>query len=1059
MRPPRGYFRTHDGVIALSLVLACGLALAYFTARTFVNVLPRQYSLDFGRARWIQHDGWAPSAYFRKTLYLSESVHLAWIEVSASDRFVLYVNGIVVNKNSFATARPAAVVDLKSFLRPGKNVISVYIARLYYPGNAQLLVRGFYSLQNAPVTEFRSDAGWKVSNKPDGIVGGLQWFDPLLEDSLWANAQETVSGEVFPTIQPVEIDPRIFETGPRGFWLGPTASAALDATFQSLETLPLLHGATWLQVAATGSYDVVINGQLAICQRSPQQTKLLFPNSPSVVPVSTIAAPGNGRIASPLSTLTNTVQAVSPSETTSVPTLTAYDVSRFMRTGANSVSVHVRCEADTPAVLVTGQTELPGNRLKIFASDGRWQVFEQIAGTISTTLAVVLGPYDMRPRGMLPQVPALPQSVPASDLWTFIEGLVTLFIVGIVVLLLWLAAASWLERTRGWSADQSLTCAALLHLPTLAVLLLLWLLSYDVRFRPDWCFKPVIVFAAFLCLLMSQLLLLFPYRSHTKTESSPPQSHSRWKILAFSAVILLGFCLRLHDLTYVSLSSDEMALIRMAGGVISSGYPHKMRGTVDSILATYELVSYTLAASIALLGHSEFAYRLPSLIFSTGTVALIGFVGTRMMSWRVGFIAALIYACFPPSIVWAHNAFYPSEEQFLSLLTFWLFYEGIRGSELRPRYLTYASIAFTLAYFAWEGSGFNLPALFVAIIAIRWSDCRWMKDWHLWRCSVVISCIVVSQLAYRQLTINSYTTIGFSLSDVTTPTLAFRNLISYNPTYYLNVLFFSDINFVLSLFVFGGFLFCWRDRAIRYLAVILFALNLCYTNLLPAYAPRYCYNSEVLLILAGVGIFFKILDGIRSLGGATVPKGALSLLRWAGAAALTGIFVLATNEFLVKSFRLSAASLGHPDFYRVGYYGTDHRGPATFIRKRFQPGDGLIIFNPSVFEYYYGNQSDYSVNTLLNTKMNYDPGREDPTYGDKFMGRPLIRSLDEFRNAVTHFPRVWVVTPTKSETTVLTPDVSTFLNEHGRVVFETYRLQVCLIEGTQRTASTRQAVN
>src|SRR5262249_5750878 len=87
------------------------------------------------------------------------------------------------------------------------------------------------------------------------------------------------SGEVFPTIQPVGIDPKIFEIRPAAVWLGQKIGGALDATFESAERLPLVRGATWLQVAATGSYDVIINDRLALSQARPQQTKLPFAES------------------------------------------------------------------------------------------------------------------------------------------------------------------------------------------------------------------------------------------------------------------------------------------------------------------------------------------------------------------------------------------------------------------------------------------------------------------------------------------------------------------------------------------------------------------------------------------------------------------------------------------------------------------------------------------------------------------------------------------------------------------------------------------------------------
>jgi hypothetical protein len=138
------------------------LALAFFTWRTFVDQPPLQYSLDFGRARWIEHGGVSPAAYFRKTLYISGNVERAWIQVSATDQYVLYVNGILVKSDWFAAARPSGIFDVKHLFREGKNVIAVYVPRTYYPGNAQLLVHGSYATRTAPLIEFRSDAWWKV---------------------------------------------------------------------------------------------------------------------------------------------------------------------------------------------------------------------------------------------------------------------------------------------------------------------------------------------------------------------------------------------------------------------------------------------------------------------------------------------------------------------------------------------------------------------------------------------------------------------------------------------------------------------------------------------------------------------------------------------------------------------------------------------------------------------------------------------------------------------------------------------------------------------------------
>jgi hypothetical protein len=345
------------------------------------------------------------------------------------------------------------------------------------------------------------------------------------------------------------------------------------------------------------------------------------------------------------------------------------------------------------------------------------------------------------------------------------------------------------------------------------------------------------------------------------------------------------------------------------------------------------------------------------------------------------------------------------------------------------------------------------------MFAVRWGDYRWIKDWHLWRCFIVVAVIVVSQLSFRQLTISAYDAVGYSLSDVTSPQNVYRDLLVYNPTYYLKVLFFSEVNYVLSIFVFGGFLFCWRNLAIRYLVVVLFTSELCYTNLLPFYAPRYCYNAEVLLILAGVAIFFRMRDRIAQLGGHDLSGGLLRVWRWSGVAALTLVFVLASNEFVVQSFRLSENAETPALFGRLGYYKTDHRGAARFVAERLEGGDGVVAFMPHIFEFYSGKQTDYSINTFLNEKMTYDGGMGHPQFIDKFRGRPLIRSAEEFRDILSRYKRLWVVVPIHDENELMSPDMWALLDQHGRVAFESYREQVILVEAAQSAASGQKTAN
>ena len=81
-----------------ALVLACGLVLGYYIQQTYFSPKQRQYQLDFGDAQWIEPPKDAPTAYFRKEVFLSVPPEQAWLEIAATDNYGLFVNGDVVGK-------------------------------------------------------------------------------------------------------------------------------------------------------------------------------------------------------------------------------------------------------------------------------------------------------------------------------------------------------------------------------------------------------------------------------------------------------------------------------------------------------------------------------------------------------------------------------------------------------------------------------------------------------------------------------------------------------------------------------------------------------------------------------------------------------------------------------------------------------------------------------------------------------------------------------------------------------------------------------------------------
>jgi Dolichyl-phosphate-mannose-protein mannosyltransferase len=1010
------YLKTREGGFSLLLVIACGVGLTSFVGLTFVDPTDHLYHLDFGKAQWIQASATpGESGFFRKTIFVSGPIDRAWIQLSSTDSYNLWVNGTLIGKDTFDGTCVSGLYDLKKKLQLGKNVIAVQVVRESFPGSAQLLVRGFYGLVGSPVQEFWSDPTdktWRASTTPDGILNGYSWRNPLLDDSFWKLPKVAPENERFPVVDQVSLDPRLLENRPIGKWIASPLGSARQTSFAYNLQLPSNRRETWLEIAATGDYDLIINGRLITTET-----------------VSAVA----GSVKVPAAE----VLAVKPS-------LLAYNVTRWVRSGLNSLVIRVSSQTlQPPFLLADGYAVRGDGKLQCFGTDGTWNT---LLYAKSGQPASVIADYGNQPLGTLEQAQANLVVSPIYDVIKVLTwGALVLAVLG-GLLALWMLSATFASLVTRVPAEKLWTCDALFLLCASVLMLFLWLLTFDVRFATNWCFQPKIVWDLLAFVLAGRLLLLLPRRSAPKAETPEKQQivpaapllaglRRNWKVVALLCIVLLGFFLRARNLTTQSLDVDEYGLIQYSRGVQKKGYPYIRLGSFQKDISTYELISYSIAAGRQFLGETEVAFRTPSLICGTLAIALVGIVGYRMFGWRQGLTAALIYATYPCGLYYGINAFWPSQQQLFALVTIWCFFEAIRAGPLRPGFLTAATVFFILSYFSWEGTGFLLPTLIILMFAMRWGNCDWMKDWHLWRCFVMICFAVGMQLSYRQIeSLPAFLQTGISLSDVTTPLPVWLDLTRYTPDFYFKECLFAENFLVMSVVMFVGIWFCWRDSAIRYLFLTIIMLVIWYTEFLPAYAQRYSYDYQVLLILISVAMLYKLFDRITGL--------RVSILRWPATAGLLVAFVLTTNGFVLQTYRLSQSPESGFYAYRMGIYRCGYREAARFVAAHFQPGDGLIVSIPHVFEYYSKLKADYSISTMLDKKITYSGAIETPAFLDKFKGYPCVRSLEELEDLRGRFKRLWILqVPIESQH----PEVARYIAANARVAFLTYRGEVDLM--------------
>jgi hypothetical protein len=1055
---------------SLVLVLVCGSVLGYFALRTFARPLHRQYQLDFGTAQWIEPADFAPVAYFRRNIFLNTAPEQAWLEIAATDSFEVIINGEAVGIESNPKTRIAQIYDIKKFLRPGTNVIAISVRRVSYPGSAQLLVCASFKEPASKPNSVVSDEHWRVTPKTGIVQGTEEWVSPLVQWEVWPNARRATIVERPVHITWVDTSPLLLRCPLSGKWIT-SESASREAIFSTTVNAERTRQETWIQVASSGTLDLLVNGKLItgtttsrpkqakiprlpkLAIESVQTEKIQTTSPPPIVvrpPQNAKPPPSPSPFTSPNATLGPAgPETVVESTATSLeePTLNAYDISYWIKKGPNTIVAAVRNNQGPASFLAGGFMVRKDSSIVGFESNADWRVSGQHNGHRSRALET--GSNGAAPWGYLRQKLGDPAKL--SDFDAVAKPVVVILLTILGTMALWLLASRFVAAAKREPIRYALARDAVFHAPIIVGLLFLLLPGYDIRFPTEWPFRPTFVGLAVVALLAVRMFHFVSPRwtaadfSTRIRQIKDVVSADALAYLLLAAIIGLGFAFRYNDFGAMSFDHDEYGLIQKSKGVLELGFPfNRVAGKIKPA-TTYELASYPKAVARLFFGDSEWAMRFPSVLMGTLCIGVVALMGRRLFNWRTGLIAAFIYACLPLNIRWAQNAFYPQQCQLAAMLTFWFFYEGIRVRPFHHKYLTAATVTFCATYLSWEGSAFILPALFLALLVMRWGEWWWLKQWHLYRCTFFMAALVIAQLCWRALGSSSYLQIGFSNANLAGPSLFFLRY-GWQPMYYVNQLLLSENHVFFTLMTLIGIPFYWRQPAFRYIVTLIAALVFCHTNLIAALSPRYCLYYEPLLILSGVAatvaLYDRLLLFVRHESDLAVTR---AVAHAAGVAVIFLLFIQ-SNEWLMRLYSLSSPDATTGLMTRLGIYRYDHRGAAEYVASHFQPGDIIIASIPHVFERYAKIQGDYYIDGVLAKKITYNDKFAEPRFMDKFRGYPTIRNLKELREVISRGRRTWLVfSPAGGYRNLNSPETRVYLNQHAKVVFESYRAKVLLI--------------
>lgn len=511
---------------------------------------------------------------------------------------------------------------------------------------------------------------------------------------------------------------------------------------------------------------------------------------------------------------------------------------------------------------------------------------------------------------------------------------------------------------------------------------------------------------------------------------------SRLVLLALTAIVLLFVWLRVPHLSAFSFTIDEATMVACARGVLERGYPYVMVGTMEVPLATYELLPYPIALSMALFGGSEWAVRLPAFLFSLGSLLLLYRMASVWFDRRVALFTALLYALSPWAIYWGSNAFHPAQAQFFALLTLIQGQRILREQTPPTHCYGLAALYFSLAYLSWEGIGFLLPIVFIAGLVLNWGQWKWLQQRGLWLAITAVATVVILQGVRRVMLQVSYLMVGSGKSETSMPQLVFTQM-DYNPWFYIRNLFALENHVVLTAVFLAGLLLLRRSWNLRFVYVLVLGAVFFLTNFLPFTSAHYIYWVLPFFFMACSAVTFMAADMLAPSRHSTLRMPQL------GAAALLTVFlglaVASVSPFGLQLYGISPwQDNSRPDL-RVGLAEADYRTLARNLRAQLQPGDVVITLATLPTQIYGGTKGDYFLQSVTSQKVVYDPGAGLPRYVDKYAGVPVLRSQAELEDVLYRNHRVWLlVAPTTIFNQLQDRRLIEFINQRFRTVSETY---------------------
>jgi hypothetical protein len=299
---------------------------------------------------------------------------------------------------------------------------------------------------------------------------------------------------------------------------------------------------------------------------------------------------------------------------------------------------------------------------------------------------------------------------------------------------------------------------------------------------------------------------------------------------------------------------------------------------------------------------------------------------------------------------------------------------------------------------------------------------------------------------------------GISVSDIELKPMwrypTFRPLYYLWETSYSPDLLVPAFGFVVACFV------ALRHRfrePMRLLVIVHVVTAMIMACLLPAFAWRYADLLTPPVILECAGAYGAIAWGLaRFAHRGQVPVGWRYYAN--GVAVLTVLLIIVFGSGQTVRLMDLPRQLNQ-NFGTLIYKNPNLGGPADFLKANMRPGDALMASDPQQIHHLLGRNdgedrpnSYWPANTLF-VPATLDDVRDIPI--DRRDGTKVVSGLKAMEEVFARYKRVWYVACPLENSTLNTPEISTFIRGNMDLVYEDYQSLVFLRDGNHRSLRMR----